>query len=135
MPAEAAPMQAGPGIPDALFGIVCRMDAMREPFECRRCGACCRVPGIVRVTDADVDALAACLGLSPEAFADRYTVLAPGRTGLALAGAPDGPCIFLTEDNLCRVHRARPAQCRDYPVRWRSDAIEAVCAAMKGQMQ
>ncbi len=111
------------------------MEEVRKPFECRRCGACCRVPGIVRVTDADVDALAAWLKMTPEAFVAEYTVLTPGRTGLALAGDPDGPCLFLTDDNLCRVHGARPAQCRDYPARWRSDAIEDVCEAMKGQMR
>ena len=105
------------------------MDVRAETFVCKRCGACCRVPGVVRVDEADVERLAGALGMSVEAFTAAYTELAPGRTGLMLAGDPEGACIFLGEDNLCRVHEARPRQCRDYPARWRSAAIEAVCEA------
>lgn len=98
-------------------------------FTCQRCGACCRVPGYVRVTDEDCEALAALLGVSVEAFIAEETDLAPARTGLVLKGEPNAPCRFLTAENLCRVHSAAPKQCRDYPTRWRSEAIEAVCAA------
>ncbi len=100
-------------------------------FTCKRCGACCRVPGYVRVTEADVLALAQALEMTPEAFVEVWTELSPGRTGLVIKSAPEAPCPFLTEDNLCRVHVARPQQCRDYPERWRSEDIEAVCAARK----
>ena len=75
--------------------------------------------------------MAAHFGISPEAFADRYTDLSPTRAGLVLKGDPNAPCMFLTEDNLCRVHTVRPQQCRDYPARWRSGDIEAVCQAEK----
>ncbi len=114
-----------------VFGILLSMEVEKHPFVCQKCGACCRVPGIVRLTEEDITALAGELQLSEEAFIDAYTVLAPGRTGLALAGEIDGPCCFLTEDNLCRVHRTRPQQCRDYPERWRSETIEAVCKAVQ----
>lgn len=107
------------------------MNKTTKPFVCQRCGACCRVPGYVRLTDADVDALATDLGLSVEAFIEAYTDLSPTRSGLVLKGDTSAPCQFLTADNLCRVHRARPQQCRDYPVRWRSEAIEAVCEAQR----
>ncbi len=100
-------------------------------FACQRCGACCRVPGYVRVSEADVEALAGALGMSVEAFIEGYTVLSPSRTGLVLKGEPEGACMFLTEENLCRVHEARPQQCRDYPERWRSEDIEAVCLARR----
>ena len=99
----------------------------RARFVCRRCGACCRVPGLVRVSEADVETLAAALGMDVAAFTEAYTDLAPARTGLCLKGDPEGPCVFLGADNLCRVHAARPKQCRDYPERWRSADIEAVC--------
>jgi Fe-S-cluster containining protein len=87
------------------------------------------------LTDADVDALAADLAMSVEAFIEAYTDLSPTRSGLVLKGETTAPCQFLTEDNLCRVHRARPQQCRDYPERWRSAEIEAVCAAARTQRQ
>ena len=118
-----------------LFSLYYRlvMDVQTENFVCQRCGACCRVPGYVRLTDADVDALAADLALSVEAFIEAYTELSPTRSGLVLKGDTMAPCQFLTEDNLCRVHRARPQQCRDYPERWRSEDIEAVCAAERAR--
>ncbi|MBQ9694419.1 MAG: YkgJ family cysteine cluster protein [Kiritimatiellae bacterium] len=109
------------------------MDEQNPNFVCQRCGACCRVPGYVRLTPEDVDALAAVLGLTVEVFIDTFTDLSPTRSGLVLKGDPQAPCRFLTEDNLCRVHRARPQQCRDYPERWRSDEIETVCAAKRMQ--
>lgn len=107
------------------------MERLKHDFVCQRCGACCRVPGVVRVTDTDVERLAKHLGLTAEAFIADYTELSPSRTGLVLKGEHTGPCIFLTLENQCQVHLARPQQCRDYPERWRSDEIEAVCKAMR----
>ena len=107
------------------------MESGSTAFVCRRCGACCRVPGYVRVSEADVDRLAAALGMAPEAFVAAHTDLSPSRSGLVLKGAPTGACRFLTAENECRVHAARPQQCRDYPARWRSAEIEAVCAARR----
>lgn len=109
------------------------MESQVGVFRCRRCGACCRVPGYVRVSDEDVVALAGLLGMTPEAFAEEHTELSPGRTGLVLKGRPEAPCRFLTAENLCRVHAARPRQCRDYPARWRSADIEAVCRAARSE--
>lgn len=85
------------------------------------------MPGVVRVDAEDVDRLADALGMTVEAFTATHTALAPGRTGLMLAGDPEGPCVFLGEDGLCKVHAARPRQCRDYPARWRSADIARVC--------
>lgn len=114
------------------FAIMEAMEQQGEDsFVCRQCGACCRVPGYVRVTEADCQAMAEALGLSVEAFIEEHTDLAPLRNGLVLKGESNAPCRFLTEDNLCRVHSAAPKQCRDYPTRWRSEAIEAVCAARR----
>lgn len=111
------------------------MELSSDTFVCQRCGACCRVPGYVRLTDKDVDALAAALGLSVAAFIEAYTELSPTRSGLVLKGDTNAPCRFLTEDNLCQVHVARPQQCRDYPERWRSAEIEAVCLAERRRSQ
>lgn len=110
------------------------MSISENVFKCQQCGACCKVPGYVRLTDADIDRLAAALGVEVETFLTEYTDLSPTRSGLVLKGDPAAPCQFLTETNLCRVHVARPQQCRDYPERWRSADIEAVCEAEKQRM-
>lgn len=107
------------------------MRVSANDFVCQCCGACCKVPGYVRLTETDVEAMAGELGLTEEAFIEAYTELSPTRSGLVLKGDPAAPCCFLTAENLCRIHAARPQQCRDYPARWRSEAIESVCAAAR----
>jgi len=44
-------------------------------------------------------------------------------------------CIFLTRDNRCNVHEAKPHQCKGFPMRWRADNIIDYCdgwRAMEG---
>ena len=54
-------------------------------FNCRCCGACCRIKGgIVRVSDAEVVRIAAFLGMSESDFIARETELAPDRKSLVL---------------------------------------------------
>ncbi len=103
--------------------------ALVEVFKCQCCGNCCRVPGVVRVSLEEADTIAAFLGIDPYQFSDQYTVLAPDRKTLIFAGDINGPCRFLTAENRCAINPVKPKQCRDYPSRWRSDAIEAVCPA------
>ena len=64
-------------------------------FECQRCGACCRIEGQVRLTDADLARLALFLGLPIGEFISQFTDLARDRRGLVLKEQPGGACIFL----------------------------------------
>lgn len=106
----------------------------REPaFACRRCGACCRASGEVRLEPEEPAALAAMLGISEEDLIARFTRLTRDRRGLSLTEQSDGACVFLTPDNTCRVQPAKPRQCREYPHRWRSRLLDAACAAQKTQ--
>ncbi len=89
-------------------------------FHCAGCGACCRWPGIVRLDEAQIAAIAAFLGLSEEAFIDRWTRLAPDRRCLVLQDGPDGACCFLTPDNKCRIHPVKPRQCGAFPTEWQA---------------
>lgn len=84
---------------------------------CRRCAACCRWPGHVLLTAADVAALSAFLGLGEEEFLRRHTRLASNRAQLSLAERADGSCVFLDGSD-CRVYAARPEQCRRFPGGW-----------------
>jgi Fe-S-cluster containining protein len=93
------------------------------PFRCLACGTCCRWPGLVYLSRGDLGALARHLDIAEEAFLDRYARLAPNRAEIVLAEREDGACVFL-EGDACAVYPARPAQCRDYPVRWR---VEEPC--------
>ena len=109
------------------------MSTPERPFACRRCGACCRATGEVRLAPGESAALAAALGMSDEALVAGFTRLTSDRRGLALTEQSDGACVFLGPDNACRVQQAKPRQCQDYPLRWRSRLLDAACAARQAQ--
>ncbi len=97
-------------------------------LECDRCTACCRWPGQVKVTAAEIGRLAAHLGLSEADFVARYTRLNANRSGLALTDQPNGACVFLDGDS-CRVNPVKPQQCRDFPNLWSYPGAENLCRA------
>lgn len=97
-------------------------------WQCDRCTACCRWPGQVTFTDAELANMARHLGISEAVFIDRYTRLNATRTGLALKDQEDGSCIFL-DGNDCRVQPVKPQQCRDFPNLWNFPGFEKVCHA------
>ena len=98
-------------------------------YECQRCTACCRWPGNVRVTDAELTQLASFLGLSEYDFIQQYMRLRPDRRGLSLAEKPGGDCVFL-EGGRCAIQSVKPRQCRDFPNLWNFPGFENVCRAV-----
>ncbi len=89
-------------------------------FGCTQCGACCSGdPGAVWVNDAEIEALAARLELTSQAFSSRYVrQLGDGRS---LTEFDNGDCVFFDPATRgCRVYESRPMQCRTWPF-WRSN--------------
>lgn len=105
-------------------------DDRRTIYFCTRCGECCRWPGYVRVTDAEIDAIAACLGIDVRRFLDRYTRLTEKRDGLSLIEKPDGSCVFLDTQGACRIQRVKPGQCRAFPNHWNFPGFRETCRAI-----
>lgn len=97
-------------------------------YECDRCTACCRWPGQVKLSPAEITRLAAFLHLDEHAFIQQYTRLNASRTGLALKDQPDGACVFLAGGD-CRVNALKPQQCRDFPNLWNFPGFQQVCRA------
>lgn len=86
-------------------------------FACTRCSACCRhTPGYVFLSDKDVDALTARLGIERPEFFRRYTrrVRFGPVTRISLREKPNVDCIFW-DNGGCSVYDARPLQCRAFP--------------------
>jgi len=100
-------------------------------FECKRCGACCRKHGTVRLTEAETEAIAQYLHIETGEFTDRYTDLLPDRSALTLTELENGDCIFYDEENGCRIHPVKPAQCRKFPFFWRFPGWDDVCEGGK----
>lgn len=98
-------------------------------LECQRCTACCRWPGQVRLSDAEVARLAAFQNVSEHDFIQRFARLRHDRHGLALQEQPDGACIFLQDGN-CAVQPVKPQQCRDFPNLWNFPGSEKSCRAI-----
>jgi len=102
--------------------------AVRRRFVCCRCGACCRWPGIIRLTPLDIQRIAHFLGMAEETFLDTMTELSPERTGLILKDDKSRPCRFLDEGNRCRIQEVKPQQCRDFPEKWNvSQEFQRLC--------
>ena len=103
-----------------------------KPFQCRCCGACCRIPnGIVRVNDAEIARIAAFLGQSEAEFRAHETELAPDRKSLMLKSRPRGACVYLSEENLCTIEPVKPDKCRSFPFDWTNDDSVAVCPVLR----
>lgn len=101
-------------------------------IKCHRCGACCRIrDGIVRVSDVEIARIAAYLGMSETDFIANETELAPDRRTLMLRSNPDGACVYLTDDNLCRIHAVKPDKCRTFPFEWTNADSREVCPGLR----
>ena len=98
-------------------------------LECERCTACCRWPGQVLLSEAEITRLAAFKGVSEHDFIQQFTRLRPDKRGLALKDQPDGACIFLEGEN-CAVQPVKPQKCREFPNLWNFPGFEKVCHAI-----
>lgn len=103
-------------------------------YECVRCTECCRWPGSVELSDAEISRLAEFVELDERVFVARYTRLRADRRGLVLEEAPDGACVFL-DGRDCRVQPVKPRQCRDFPNRWSFPGFEKLCRAIPREIR
>ncbi len=99
-------------------------------YQCQRCGNCCRWPGFVRLTSADLETMAAHFDMNIDLFVDRYTELNPDRSGLVLKNKANGECCFLEGHNTCTVQSAKPFQCQGFPNTWNFQGWQDVCEAL-----
>ena len=84
-------------------------------FACAGCGDCCSgAPGYVWVNKAEIEALAAAIGIDVAEFERRYVRKVGIRKSLMEWANED--CIFFhAESHTCQVYDVRPRQCRTWP--------------------
>lgn len=88
-------------------------------FECTRCGNCCTgAPGVVWVTDENIEDIAA---YRNEKFAEVYARFTrPFGSKRSLREKENGDCIFYDRSQGCTIYSVRPPQCRTWPF-WHSN--------------
>ena len=98
-------------------------------YTCQRCTNCCRWPGLVRVGQDEITAIAAHVRMSEDDFIARHTRLRPDRLGLSLLEMADGACEWL-DGRDCRLQKVKPAQCRAFPNEWNFPGWREKCEAV-----
>ena len=93
-------------------------------FKCTGCGNCCTgAPGYVWVNQAEIDAMAASLGLEVAEFETRFVRQVGIRRSLIEFSNYD--CVFFdNRTRKCQVYEHRPRQCRTWPF-WDSNLKSA----------
>ena len=107
-------------------------------FACTQCGDCCKGYGGTYLTDSEIIAIAAFIGVDVAEFRHRYCVLSGHRP--VLAQQSNGYCIFY--DQNCSIHAVKPRMCRQWPfiqslmvdvANWRMMA--SVCPGMNTRLE
>ena len=83
-------------------------------FQCRLCHACCKARGeyvFVYIEDDEVGPIAEALGITAEEFLEEYCAEHEGERVLRF----ESELCPLHDGEGCRVHRAKPLQCRTWP--------------------
>ena len=110
----------------------------QQRYSCHGCGDCCR-DFSVQLRDRDIDRLES-QGWEEE-LGESVTVEFRGRR--YLRQRPDGACLFLQEDGLCRIHarhgfHEKPVACRLFPFNLAPDArgthagLNFACSSVRG---
>ncbi len=102
-----------------------------ENFVCRRCGFCCSISGFVFLREGEAERIAEFLGMDIYDFTEKYTILVNGHRELSLTEQKNGRCIFLEDDNTCRIQSVKPTQCVGFPYLWSDKDLEKGCAGFK----
>jgi Fe-S-cluster containining protein len=101
-------------------------EAVFEKINCLDCANCCRTLG-PRVTDADVQRIAASLRIKPSVFVEKYLVVDEDHDYVFRSM----PCPFLGSDNYCSIYDVRPRACREYPHTDRPRVYQVMALTLK----
>ncbi len=101
-------------------------EAVFDTLSCLDCANCCRTLG-PRITDADVQRIAAFLRIKPSGFAGQYLVVDEDGDYIFRSM----PCPFLGGDNYCSIYDVRPRACRDYPHTDRPRVYQVMALTLK----
>lgn len=87
---------------------------LRDNHKCIGCGKCCHCSPIA-INGKDIRVMACAMHMSVKDFKKEYTKRYPGQPTLSHF-KKESPCVFLDENNRCKIYDARPDMCRQYPL-------------------
>ena len=79
-------------------------------INCLECANCCKTTS-PSFTDKDIQRISNFLKIKPSNLVDKYLVL-DEENDFVLKSVP---CVFLNDNNECRIYKVRPKACRNYP--------------------
>jgi hypothetical protein len=83
----------------------------------------------VYLAPAEAEPIALGLKIDAYEFADKFCEL-QDRQRLVLKKNQDESCVFLTRDG-CGIYKVRPTQCRDFPLKWKTERSIQYCEGIK----
>jgi Fe-S-cluster containining protein len=81
----------------------------RVESECKHCGWCCKL-NKAQVTQLEIARIRKFLGIDVGEFEQKYVERRPGGTYF------HAPCLFLDENNHCKIYPVRPDVCKVFPI-------------------
>ncbi len=85
-------------------------DKAFEKIDCLDCANCCKTTPPI-ITDRDISRISKHLKLKQGEFMQKYVLL--DNDGDYIFKTT--PCVFLDQDNYCKIYEVRPKACREYP--------------------
>jgi len=104
-------------------------EAVFDLLNCLDCANCCRTLG-PRITDIDIQRIAAFLRIKPSGFAEKYLIVDEDADYIFRSM----PCPFLGHDNYCSIYDVRPKACREYPHTDRPRVYQVMSLALKNSL-
>lgn len=78
--------------------------------DCLQCANCCKTTSPI-FRDVDIDRISKHLGVRPSDFTSKNLHIDEDGDWVLNSS----PCLFLDENNYCKIYEVRPKACRDYP--------------------
>lgn len=85
-------------------------DKVFETIDCLKCANCCKTTSPI-FRDVDVERISKFLKISATEF-EKQNLMRDPEGDLVLK---ESPCLFLDQDNKCRIYEVRPLACKEYP--------------------
>lgn len=97
-----------------------------EEIDCLSCANCCKTTSPI-FRDIDIERIAKHLRIRPADLVEKYLYLdSDGDYVLN-----NSPCVFLDEENYCKIYEVRPKACREYPHTDRKDFHQILDLTLK----